>query len=134
MRRFGIEQLPSLPWLLLMTTLLTYAGCSGEVMKSLEDMQQLSQDLSREYNVATPSINLHDGHVLSVTLVNTPYNTLSDQEKKQKTREIALFVKKHYRGIEVVDTIVINLETNRGIGFISANSGMSYPFKTAELK
>jgi hypothetical protein len=95
--------------ILIVTTLLISLnfGCSKETRQRFADLSALKADLIREYRTANIKVSVHNSSVLIISFVNTAFNDLDFQTQKQKTREVALFAKLHYRAIESIESIAV---------------------------
>lgn len=110
-----------------------HPGCSKETRKSFSDMNDLRSTIADHYKEPAPAINLMNGNVLTVTFVNSSFNNLEGQKKKDQAREIAMFVKKNYSGIENIDTINIRLVKQKRLILFTSNQFETFDFQSKEL-
>ena len=73
--------------------ILLLSGCR-EAMKSISQLSDLRDNLVREYKQEEINVVIQNSRVLGVTFFNSSFNSLSEQERARKAREIALFAKK----------------------------------------
>lgn len=96
-------------------------------------MNDLRSTIADHYKEPAPAINLMNGNVLTVTFVNSSFNNLEGQKKKDQAREIAMFVKKNYSGIENIDTINIRLVKQKRLILFTSNQFETFDFQSKEL-
>lgn len=98
---------------------------------SLTQMVELQQALAQEYPAEAVQVGVTNGHILTITLVNTAQSSSTDQRTQAKA--IALFAQSHYAGISDVDQISVTFVQQAAAFGFSANTSYSYVFKLTEL-
>ena len=83
------------------------AGCS-ETFSSLKDLTKLRQDLMKELRVSNINVTVQNYDTLGISLINSPYNNLSHEEKEDAAHSIALFAKNHYAQIDKINRIWVS--------------------------
>lgn len=98
---------------------------------NIEALLILQRDIASRYPAVT-EIGLETDNVLVVSLVNSPFNDVTETERQNTAREIAQFVRYHYTDISNLRTIQISFVKKSEILGMSANSGRMYTFKAVE--
>jgi len=88
------------------TSLLAVA-CSSGIVKSLNDLAKLRQQLTDKYQEKDINVNLQDSRFLSVSFVNSALNQRGTSERKNRAYETVMYVKSHYPGINGIQSILI---------------------------
>jgi hypothetical protein len=83
---------------------LLIAGC-GEQMAKVGELATLQRDLMKQYREDGIQVNLTDGVALTVTFINSPLNSKTDEDRLTRAGGTALFVKHHYPSIQQVEEI-----------------------------
>lgn len=109
-------------------------SCSPENRKALGDLEQLREQLIKEYKQKDPSLSLLNFNVLKISFINSAFNELGVQQQSEKARQIALFAKEHYSSINRVDEIWVSFVVYRNyIVFHYTDSLATYRFSKSEL-
>src|SRR5438093_10983654 len=107
------------------------------VVGTLGDLSRLGAEVGKEYKQGKPSLNLHNGHVLTVSFVNSTFNSLDSDHKKEQARRIANFVKTRlskYPSLSECDVIGVSFVVNRNYFLIfHSNSFEHFSFRIEEL-
>jgi hypothetical protein len=110
------------------------AGCSQQMRETLSEMQDLQRTVSQRYQNEGVGINLMNGTVLDIALVNSSYNGLDQQAQRQIAKEIASWVNTQYKGNHKLSNIVITFVNHKSYFFvINVNETRSYNYKISEL-
>jgi hypothetical protein len=102
----GTFSLPLLLISLLVFALLFSFGCDKETFNSLTELAQLRKALIKEFHEQTVEVTIQNSTNLAVTFVNSPLNAHLD-ELPMRAQETALFVKRHYAGIDRLESILV---------------------------
>lgn len=97
--------------LLIPLLLLCYFGCGRNVLDSLGEIAQLRNDLIKEFHEQNIEVSVQNSTNLAVTFVNSPLNGLPD-ERFRRAQETALFIKRHYAGIDRLESILVRFMKN----------------------
>jgi hypothetical protein len=101
------------------------------VRGTLEALAILQQDIASRYPVVT-EIGLETDNVLVISLVNSPFNDLTETEQQNTAQEIAQFAKDHYTGSSTLRTIQVSFIKHSEILGVSTNRGRTYAFKVMD--
>ena len=104
-----------------------------QIVGSMSDIADLRSQLMTTYSLQEVEILIVNGHILRVSLTNSPFNALAASQQEAKAKEIAQFVKDHYARIKTVDTIQINLVQHTQVGIIYSNRFRTFNFDPATL-
>jgi hypothetical protein len=114
-------------------SLLSSLSCSKAV-ESISDLYSLRAELMREYNVEDINVVIQNANVLGISVINSAFNDLSEQEKERKAQEIAFFAKNHYKSIQSVDRIWVAFLASNTFIFFHFNQTMGvFSFETMSL-
>jgi hypothetical protein len=103
------------------------------ITSDLSDMADLQQKVLKAYPAQGVEVNIRNGRILNVSLVNSPYNQLSSSQQRTKAQEIARFVKDNYGGMSRVDAIYITFVERQQSTLINTNRFWTYTFDTKTL-
>lgn len=96
-------------------TLLLSFGCS-RVVKERGEVTEIRNQLIREFHEPNLQVFLNNSTGLHISFVNSPLNQTYADERFKRAQEIALFVKRHYAGIERLEYM--------SIGFMKSETRM----------
>lgn len=91
---------------------------------------QVEISIESRNNVAGSSEN---SNILSATLENVEYNTLSDTEQKAKAEEIGRFIQKSYQGTASIEQVCIVFTQNQPRVIVNSQQSKSYCFDAGDL-
>ncbi len=86
--------------------LVCVSGCDKNVLNSFGEMAQLRDDLRKEFHEQGIGVTLQDSTNLAVTFLNSPLNA-QPRERFKRAQETALFIKRHYAGIDRLESILV---------------------------
>jgi flagellar basal body-associated protein FliL len=101
---------------------------------AMMDLSTLMEKLGEEYPAEAINAKIYTNHILEVEIINSPYNQLSEENRKSKAEEIAGFVKDNYDSIELIDTIRITLKDQQQLLGISSYRFWQYHFEVNQLE
>ncbi len=102
----------------------------NEQMKSLLELQS---KVAETYSCDSVQVNINNGHILGITLINPDVEKFPTEQWSQKSKEVAVFVLQNYKSIDTIDTIIINITQQIKVG-ITVSSSQSYTYKVEDLK
>jgi hypothetical protein len=82
-------------------------GCTERDRAALGDMVSLRNAVKEHYSCEDIGIGFWNGHVLQMTLINSPYPGKSRQELQATAADLAQFASERYASIGAVDTIQV---------------------------
>lgn len=124
----------SIIFLLILALVLSGGGCSKGTIKTLSDLSTLRNELIKEYKVQDINVTVQNSSVLGISLINSSFNSLAEEEREDKAREIALFARNHYPSIDSINRIWVSFVVARNyIIFHYSNSLGTYVFEKASL-
>lgn len=103
-------------------------GCTERDRAALGDMVSLRNAVKEHYSCEDVGIVFWNGHVLQMTLVNSPYPDKSRQELKATAADLAQFASEHYASIGTVDTIEVVFTQSRTRYFVITTHQKYGPF------
>ena len=113
---------------LLALTALT-PGC-GE----LKDLFTLQQGLAVAFNAPAVSVNINNRSHLTVTFTNSKVAELPDSERAIVARQVAEYVRDHYRAYATLEDISVGFSRASAVGPVSYTANqIPYSFTTADL-
>jgi hypothetical protein len=101
--------------------------------EQLSALPPLQADLLKNCDCERVSVQVMNGHVLQVALVNTRYYDLSDPERGDRARSVAVFVAGDYKDMQTIDVIAIDLSRSVSAG-LTLTQSVGYVFNVDELK
>jgi hypothetical protein len=105
--------------------LVLVAACGG-----LVDLMRLSSGIN--HNFGLNSVNLSNGHLLTVTMKNSPAAGRPDEART--ARRVAEYVRDHYPGFGRLQYVVVAFEQTRQTGPVGYTAGPgSYTFSPGQL-
>jgi len=104
------------------------------VTSDFSDMIDLQQKVLKAYPAQEVQVNIRNGRILNVSLVNSAYNQLSSSQQRAKAQEIARFVKDNYGGMGKVDAIYITFVEQQQSTIFNTNRFWTYTFDPKTLQ
>jgi hypothetical protein len=105
----------------------------GQVSNDLSAMISLQQDVRAQFPAESVSINITNGKILTVSLINMTGLDPSASGQKEQARQIALYADAHYQEVEKIDAIRVTFVKQKSISIFSANTSFTYGFTREEL-
>lgn len=105
----------------------------NNIGNQLADMPELQSRLAKTYPCDSIEIQITNGHILDINMVNTGFLDLTESTRQVKAKEIAIFSMKNYGSINTIDTIVITFTDRLTLGF-EISKFLSYVYYTNDLK
>jgi len=103
-------------WFILFFILLT--GCSQESFQSFKGLFPLRDKLVQQFDEQNVRVTIQNGNTVGVSFINSSFNNLSQQEKKLKAQQVAVFVKDNYDAIENIENIWISFVIHKRYLFL----------------
>ena len=100
---------------------------------SMNAMTELQEKIISAYPADSVRVSFMNGHILSISLVNSDANKLSSDEQGERAKEIAQFSKENYARMDGIDTIQIALVQQGGAFGMSYNFKRNYGFNIDQL-
>ena len=97
--------------LLIPMLLLSLLGCGKDVFNTVGEMAQLRNDLIKEFHEQDINVSIQNSTNLAVTFVNSPLNG-QPVERFKRAQETALFIKRHYVGIDRLESMLVRFMKN----------------------
>ena len=88
------------------------SGCGKELLKSLGDMARLRADLIKEFHDQDINVVVQNSTVLGVTFINSKLNDQSSMKRMERAQETAIFIKRHYAGIDRIERVWVSFVAN----------------------
>ena len=108
---------------------------SPATLAELAWLGQTRAGIVEVYHVEDVNLSLDNGHVLTVTFVNTGFNTIrSDEEKKMRAREVAKVTKSRCPHIDQIDTICVSFTVDSDYIIFHTDRSETFSFKKADLE
>ena len=104
---------------------------AGDEFNAMADLRKKVHDTYASEDVG---VQLMNGTVLNVSLINSEFDQLSTAQQNDRAREIAQFVKANYTGKARITGIVISFVAKTQAGPLNTHSSSSYPFDLSDLK
>jgi len=82
-------------------------SCSSRVIKSLNDMARLRQQLMDKYHEKDINVSVQNSRFMLIAFINSPLNERDRAERQTRARETAEFAKSHYPAISEIQTVLI---------------------------
>src|SRR6185503_15052078 len=89
-----------------LTALFCLPGCGKDIFKTLGELATLRNELIAEFHEQNLDVTLQNSNNLAVTFVNSPLNATPDQLFR-RAQETATFIKRHYAGIDRLESILV---------------------------
>ena len=113
---------------LLLALALAVGGC--EMMR---DVFSLQAGLMREFDTRSISTNLTSDTLFTVTLHNSALGALPEPARSEKAREVAVYVRDHYKGYGELKRVSVAFAQRDGAGVASMTTSEAYTFYPADL-
>ena len=97
--------------LLVALLLVCFFGCGKNVFNTLGEMAQLQNDLIKEFHEQDINVSIQNSTNLAVTFINSPLNG-QPVERFKRAQETALFIKRHYVGIDGLESMLVRFMKN----------------------
>ena len=121
-------------WFPLVVLLLTGCDFVKETAGVLGELNQLRIDLTAK-TACDVSLNLNNGSHLTIGLLNSPFKTLPEEQKKTLTREIARYALARYRGSGKLESIAVCFVAQKSyLVFHYTDSTDNRRYQVADLK
>jgi hypothetical protein len=109
--------------------LLAAAGCAD-----LAALTALQRGLAQRFKEPAISIHISNHEYLTVLFVNSKVASLPDSARAVLAREVAEYVRDHYRGYASLSTVAVGFQQSLRVGMFSYRStNRPYSFSTAGL-
>ena len=105
----------------------------NNIGNQLADMLELQSRLAKTYPCDSIEIQITNGHILDINMVNTGFLDLTESTRQEKAKEIAIFSTRNYGSIHTIDTIVITFTDRLTLGF-EISKFLTYVYYTNDLK
>lgn len=109
-RRCGSKCPRFLPILLILVNLLTLCGCG--VISNITELASLRNQLLAEYPGEEINVTVQTDNHLIVSFINSPLNDQQLLQRFERAQRTALFVKRHYPGIDRLENIAVSFLKN----------------------
>ena len=113
------------------------AGCQavGGLANSLGELQEVRRQVAAASGHDNIGVNLSNGRLLSVSVINSPFKTLPDDQRKAKAREIAGVAYKAFPGRSKLEDVAVVFAVHRtyALLFNYNDSTDAHFFPAAEL-
>jgi hypothetical protein len=121
----------------LLAILVVLASCGGvhQVMGALQDLQKVQAELAKTLGSNEISINLLNGSVLSIAVVNSPWKDLPAAEKKAKALAIARLAYSSFPSRSALTAVSVSFAIHQTyLGIFNYNDSRdSFGFGIAQL-
>lgn len=109
--------------------LLAAVGCAN-----LSALTALQRGLAERFREPGISVHLNNHEYLTVLFVNSKVAALPDSDRAVLAREVAEYVRDHYRGYSSLSTVAVGFQQALRVGMFSYSStNRPYSFSTAGL-
>lgn len=111
-------------------------GACDDITEGFGEMMRVHKLLMEEYRLKDPAVemNIENNQILTVTILNSPMNTLSHKEKGTKAREVASFVNRNFHLRTNLKTINVVFGTRKThFLLITSTVETNYSFDVADL-
>jgi hypothetical protein len=110
------------------------AGTAGIACGRLSDILALQRTLVHQFHTDAISVNVNNGTVLTVLFTSSDAAMLAGPDKAAFARQVAEYVRDHYRDYAGLDRITVGFAQRRRAGPVTLGSTTeSYSFTTMEL-
>lgn len=93
-------------------------GCGKGLLNDLSQIAQLRNQLIKEFHEQNINVGLQNSAALNITFVNSPFNERPPEERARRAQETALFIKRHYAGIDRLERMSVSFLRNETRMFI----------------
>ncbi len=105
------------------------SGCSQQAAESSPDLIALRGKLIKQYGHEDISVVILNSNILSVSLVNSPFNELGEFDRQKKAQAIAVFVSNNFGPMNKVESVLVSFVTSETYIFIfQHDEGRTYQF------
>jgi hypothetical protein len=105
---------------------LLLASC-GKQPATVSELASLQRDIVRMYGENGVNVNLSEEVSLTVTFINSPLNSKTQDDRARRAQETAVFVKQHYPSIQKLEEIwVVFLRQETRFVVITTSYWMDY--------
>jgi len=104
-----------------------------QLASTFSDMVSLQQEILTAYPADDVQVGIRNGHILTISLVNSNVAKLSEEELWVKAKEIALFTNNHYSNLNGIDTIDVGFVQQNSTAILNLSSAFHYVIKLSEL-
>ncbi|MGH9874119.1 MAG: hypothetical protein ACRD9S_16835 [Pyrinomonadaceae bacterium] len=111
------SSLPPLVRFLIPALLVCSFGCGKDLFNSLTELAQLRNALIKEFHEQNIDVTIQNSTNLAVTFVNSPLNAYPD-ELPMRAQETAFFIKRHYVGIDRLESILVRFLKNETRNYV----------------
>lgn len=99
----------------------------GKQQAKVSELASLQRDIVRMYGETGVNVNLSNELSLTVTFINSPLNSKTQDERARRAQETAVFVKQHYRSIHKLEEIwVVFIRQETRFVVITSSDWMDY--------
>ena len=95
-------------FLSLLLLVASLSGCGKELLKSLGDLARLRAELIKEFHEQDLSVVVQNSNLLRVTFINSKLNDQSNLKRMERAQETAVFIKRHYAGIDRIERVWVS--------------------------
>ena len=103
------------------------------ISDQLAGMPELQSKMIKAYPSDSIEIQVTNGHILEINMVNSGFLDLSELRRQAKAKEIAVFIMKNYDAINTIDTISITF-TDRIVVGLEFSKFLTYIYYTNDLR
>ena len=118
--------------------LLLLTGCQSakQGLGVLGELQSVATDVAKATGHQTVRVNLMNGHALGIGMVNSPFGSLSEDQRRAKAREIATVAYRSFTSRASIDTVTVAFVVHRQYLFFFnyTNALDSFGFKPSEFE
>lgn len=119
-----------------LAVLIITIGACDDITEGFGQMMRVHKLLMEEYRLKDSEVemNIKNNQILTVTILNSPMNTLSYEEKGTKAREVASFVNRTFHLRTNLHTINVVFGTRKThFLLITSTVETNYSFDVADL-
>ena len=102
---------------LILLLLMLVSGC-GQAFQAFQDLSSLRNKIIEKYHENNVGLLIHNGNAISVSFTNSSFNKLEPAQKKEKAKEIALYVKENYAPMDNIDKIIVSFVIHKTYFFV----------------
>ena len=113
--------------------LVLLTGCAGQDSQAAVDLIPLQVQLVSEYRGSAIAVALQDGNTLSATVAGDSDWSLAGAQRAEQARQIAEFVRGHYRSIGRMDRVRVAFEIRHDGSVVDTSASIAYAFARGEL-
>ena len=109
------------------------AGCSKEMRADLRELSRVAREAKTFFSAEDAGLNLVNGRVLVLSLVNCAAGLLPDAERQYAAHEAALWTKRNYKQSIKLESISVVFVERHSFLIFNASSSQAYQFPVKEL-